>query len=214
MAAGMTFTDLVTYVRDLTGVHYSDIITDTLIGRFVNEAYAEICGAENWPYMERIDYLNLPANSRLVGTEVGVNKIQQVIVVRNGDNPVQVKAQPVHSTLQLSERITTLHVNTPIVYDVQEQAIELFPAFDHDVVVEVRYQSVVPTLTGTLQPAFKGEYHNMLAYRAAQKVLIMEADQSDRAQVYANEYTAYYDRMVADYLRSHDEGHFEVTVNG
>jgi hypothetical protein len=44
------------------------------------------------------------------------------------------------------------------------------------------------TLTDGMSPAFPGEYHQILAYRCAVKVLGFEADDTQRAQLYTDEY--------------------------
>ena len=46
----MTLTELRTYVRDLTGVYATDLISDTFLTRWINEAYYELHRAERWSW--------------------------------------------------------------------------------------------------------------------------------------------------------------------
>ena len=39
-----------TYVRDLTGVYSTDIISDALLTRWINESYRELTNSQNWPW--------------------------------------------------------------------------------------------------------------------------------------------------------------------
>jgi hypothetical protein len=46
----LTLTELRTYVRDLTGVYATDLISDTILTRWVNEAYYELHRSEAWSW--------------------------------------------------------------------------------------------------------------------------------------------------------------------
>lgn len=100
-----TLSTLRTYTRDLTGIYTTDIISDDLLGRWINEAYFEVGRLQKWSW----------AGS-------------------------------------------------------------------------------VTTLGTSASPAFPAEFHQVLAYRAAVKVLQFESDDTKRSEFFMNEYNT----LVAD----------------
>jgi hypothetical protein len=99
-----TLNDLRSYVRDLTGIYTTEIMSDDLLGRWINEAYFELGRSQKWSW---------------------------------------------------AGLVTTLVYNT--------------------------------------SPAFPAEFHAVLAYRTAAKVLDFEADDTKRAEFYTSEY----DKLVS-----------------
>lgn len=99
------------YARDLTGVYSTDVISDTLLNRWINESYRELARLQTWPW--------LPVTDLTTGTDI---------------------------------------------------------------------------------PAFDDEYHHVLAYRAAARVLRFQADDTPRGEVYLQEYQAIVQDMLKDYL--------------
>lgn len=96
-----TLNGLRTYVRDLTGIYSTDIITDDLVDRWINEAYFELGRLQKWSWA-----------------------------------------------------------------------------------------GLVTTLTGLTSPVFPAEFHPVLAYRVAVKLLDFEADDTKRGEFYQREYDA------------------------
>jgi hypothetical protein len=110
----MNLTALDAYTRDLTGIFSTDVVTSSLMNRFINEAYKELARRQGWPW--------------LVGGTVS----------------------------------------------------EL--------------------TTGTDAPVFDAEFHAVLSYRAAVKVLAFVSDDTPRAQSYMEEYTSLVRDMESVYL--------------
>lgn len=50
----LNLSELRTYVRDLTGIYSTDIITDALLTRWINEAYRELTRSQNWPWASSV----------------------------------------------------------------------------------------------------------------------------------------------------------------
>ena len=115
----MNLVELSDYTRDLTGVYAKDVVSDTLLYRWINEAYFELARRQTWPWL-----------------------------------PV--------STL----------VATPS-----------------------------PT-----SPAFDAEFHQVLSYRAATKVLRFTADDTPRAEAYTQEYNSLVNDMENQYLSGQASG--------
>lgn len=60
--------------------------------------------------------------------------------------------------------------------------------------------AAVTLATGTDTPTFDAQFHAILAYRTAIKVLATQADETKRAEAYANEYSALLAAMVRFYF--------------
>jgi len=56
------------------------------------------------------------------------------------------------------------------------------------------------TLTASLSPAFVAEFHSILAYRVAGKILMSQADDTQRAEYYLKEYTSLLESMRQEYF--------------
>lgn len=107
----MNLSDINTYTRDLTGVYSTDVISDALLNRWINESYRELARLQTWPW--------LPVSDLSSGTDV---------------------------------------------------------------------------------PAFDNEYHHVLAYRAAARVLRFQADDTTRGEAYIQEYQAIVQDLLKAYL--------------
>jgi len=109
----MNLVELSDYTRDLAGVYAKDVVSDTLLYRWVNEAYFELARRQTWPWLP----------------------------------------------------VATL-VDTP-----------------------------TPT-----SPAFDAEFHQVLSYRAAIKVLRFTHDDTPRSEAYTQEYNSLVSDMENQYL--------------
>ena len=113
----MNLTELKTRVRDLTGVYAVDVLSDSLLTAWLNEAYQELDRAQDW------DAATVP-------------------------------------------------------------------------------WSFTALVNGADSPAFAAEFHPILAYRVAVKVLSMEADDSPRIRVFSSEYDRFLSDMAVAYFPS------------
>ena len=116
----MNLTELSAYTRDLTGVQSTDVVTATLLTRFINEGYKELARRQGWPWLTGGTVTDLSAG---------------------GDSP-----------------------------------------------------------------AFDAEFHAVLAYRAAVKVLAFVADDTPRAQAYLEEWKSLVEDMDSYYLSGQASG--------
>lgn len=202
----MNLTEYITDIRELTGVYMKDVVTDRIITRFVNEAQVAVLKAESWPFNEVIKYIDLPAGAQMIPTQTGVYRVNE-LVVQVGDRVR--RALPTPSNLSRSARRQSLRsaYSTQPMYDVQAGAIEVWPPLDSDSIIGVRYvPPTIPLTSGTHIPTIPVDYHPMLSYRAATKVLNLMGDESDRLTFFAQEYSAYYDDMYSEYMLSSDMG--------
>jgi hypothetical protein len=112
--------DIAAYTRDLTGVQSTDVVTSTLMTRFINESYKELARRQGWPWL-------------VAGT-------------------------------------------------------------------------VTPLSTGTDTPVFVEEFHAVLSYRSAVKVLAFVSDDTPRQEAYAQEYEILVKDMESYYLTGEATG--------
>jgi hypothetical protein len=115
-----TLSTLRTYTRDLTGIYTTDIISDDLLGRWINEAYFEVGRMHKWSWA------------------------------------------PTVTTLGTSD-----------------------------------------------SPAFPAQFHQVLAYRAAVKVLQFESDDTKRSEFFMNEYNT----LVSDMYKYDLQANAYVVTN-
>lgn len=111
-------TSIRTYVRDLTGVYSTDLVSDSLLTNWINEAYHELARSQEWTFAS----------------------------------------------------------------------------------------TVVDLVNGTDTPVFPAEYHPLLAYRVAAKVLDTQADDTPRGSKYMEEYAAIVAALYQDDLQSTASG--------
>lgn len=110
-----TLSDLRSYVRDLTGIYSTDLVSDSLLNRWINEAYFELARLQKWSWANNLQPLSEPTNAI---------------------------------------------------------------------------------------PVFSAEFHQILAYRTAIKVLGFESDDSNRTELYTNEYGVLLAAMETALLRT------------
>lgn len=208
-----TLTELVDSVRFLTGVEDADILSDTRIMSLLNQSYQEVCNLESWPFMERIDQKILVQGAHALTTSAGVLKVQE-LVVTDLDRTRKVKASPVTSTLIFGVDDQHFRPGLDIRYDVQNSSVDIWPAFTSDVIVDVRFQGRPDTLGPDDSPVFRSDFHEMLAYRAAYKVLVAQADETGRLEAYPQEFVALLEGMRDAYLLTAEDTPFQLSGRG
>jgi hypothetical protein len=112
MGVDVTLNELRIYVRDLTGIHSTDLVSTDLLTRWINESYNELARAQKWPWVSSMTELSAESHT----------------------------------------------------------------------------------------PVFDAQFHSLLAYRVASKVLGIQADDTSRAELYGQEYTTLYEAMVQFYF--------------
>jgi hypothetical protein len=87
-----------------------------------------------------------------------------------------------------------------------DRQIRLWPPPRDAATVEVKGQTQYTLLNGSDQPVFAEQFHPVLAYRAATRMLVEEGDDSGRSESYQLEAGGYTQRMEKYYLASGDIG--------
>jgi hypothetical protein len=203
----MTLSELRDYVRDLTGIYSTDLISDSLLNRWLNESYYEFLSTEQWPWrIGGVAGTLEPGQTTILLTQSSGRVIEAILKYGSGN---------IEQLIPLGDTLITDGDEVGTFYYTNYQTGELILAepLEEQVDYEVLYLTELPEDglntdgKASLIPS-TNEY--LLAYRAAVKVLNSQADDSGRAAAYAAEY----DRMVEDLrtelIADHDLGPFQI----
>ena len=223
----MNSQDLTTYIRQLTGVYAATAISDAMIHQWLDEAYQELTREREWDWLEATyrDFLpswtdvddELYYGYHLINLPSGTRKVLSAYIV-----------SPSGATSEMVQVPEIDHVieNDPVTqYDVHHTgAVRVVPKHDDGYIVKIRYTStggsikpyydeeelewVYPT------PAFDSQFHPILAYKTAIKVLQYLSDDTDRSQYFMTEYDSLLFGMIKHYELNTDYSTFSLGQDG
>lgn len=197
----MNLQELRTRVRRLSGVRLTELLPDGDLDALVNEAYRELLGLRQWPFLRRELDIAVEAGTEQLSLPDEVRHIEGVAL----DNGRRLRQVTVHDLdrLEPSEGVPEMYARRA------ERELVLWPVPEHPLSVRVWAQDAPDALVGDYAtPVFEPEFHPALAYMVAARVLAEEGDDSGRAQMYAEEAGAFIDRMSDRYLAAQDAGVF------
>ena len=201
------------FVRELAGVLSSDVVSDALINRWINESYNEVARERTWDWLEATDFGDLPP---------AVDG-RHTVVLPNGSRRI-VSAYLVSSVGHVREMVQVPELDHVMTYD-DDRYPKYDVTFDGTVTVapeqpageryRIRYTQANVSLTSDSDsPVFDSQFHAALAYRAAVKVLSFVSDDTDRAEAYFSEFASLIGGMIAMYELSHDSRPFQMGESG
>jgi len=207
----MNLSALRQHVRDLTGVYSSDVVSDTLINTWVNEAYNEVARERDWDWLEQTHSGLVPAPVAGIHTINLTNGTRRVLSAYLINDNGQVEEMS-----QVPELDHIENDDPKVSYDVNFSGVFRFtPEQRTDLTVKIRYtRTNVNLATNTDVPSFDEQFHVMLAYRAAVKVLQFLSDDTQRAETFLNEYGVLLAGMYDLYELDHDSRTFQLGENG
>jgi len=200
----MTLAELKTYVRDLTGVYSTDLLPDTLLERWLAESYSEFNQSEDWPWLVNIVSGTLAAGQTTITLATSAGRVKELTVTY--PNSVLEQVVPRKGLIQ------TVDGDDGYFYDLNSSGnIVISKAFDDNVTYKVNYIKTSPTLQGSGKASeIPAEYEGILSYRTAAKVLRSQADDTDRATFYLQEYSSMMDDLVAQLITDDDLGPIQI----
>lgn len=185
----MNLLSLRSTVRDMTGYMADTLISDARIDAAINEALVEVFDAEQWPQFVAMANVTTTANSPTVTVPGSIAQVLDVWLSgeRTLDRAGRGSAAWFEGRLGVPEQwangATTAQVS-------------LYPTPDSTYTVTVAYrQTPVLLASGTDVPWFPAEFHIMLAYGAAARLLVQEGDETNRAQTYSRQFMDYLARL-------------------
>lgn len=200
----MTLAELRAYVRDLTGVYSTDLLPDTLLDRWLKESYSELNRSEDWPWLTAIASGTLAIGQTIITLATPAGRVRELALT-----------YPNSLVLQVPSRrglIQTVDGDDEDFYDCNTAGnIVLSKAFGETMTYKANYIKTAPAIqvagTATEIPS---EYAGILAYRTAIKVLNSQADDTNRAGAYANEYASMLEDMRTDLIVDDDLGPIQI----
>ena len=201
----MNLAQLVQYVRDLTGVYSTDLLSDDLIKQWLDETYSEVNRAEDWPWLLGDASGTLAPGSTTITLTNGSSRVREFAIQYPNGVLYQVPSR--FSSFQ------TIDGDDELFYDVSVSGvITLSKALNDPVTYRVSYIKAAPTLSDSLPQAsaFPIEFEPLLAYRAAAKTLKFQADTSDRYDSYFMEYATMLEAMTTQLILDDDLGPIQI----
>ena len=200
----MTLAELRTYVRDLTGVYSTDILSDALVDRWLQESYTEFNLAQDWPWLTQVFLGTLPANGDTINLTNGSSKVKEFTIQYQNGMLYQVPSRV--GLLQ------TVDGDDDIMYDVDyDGVVTLSKPVDEEVAVKVLYSVKTVSLeTSGKASLIPDAFEGLLAYRTAVKVLNFQADDSKRADFFIQEFISMLDSLESEVILDTDMGPIQI----
>lgn len=192
--------------RSLSGIRLDTLRSDEEIDQLLNEAYYEVAGLSQWPFLAGREQLLLISGQDEVETPVGYTEVASISYSDDQGNSTRLRP----STLDEIDLLNQDEVGDPVFYArINEKRFRLWPSPDKNITLSLRGKKQVERLVrDSDKPVFDDQFHPMIAYRTASRLLTEEGDESGRAEFYQTEANTFFSRMQQFYTRSGDVGMF------
>jgi hypothetical protein len=191
--------------RALSGIRLQSLRSDEEVDVVINEAYQEVITLAQWPFLRISSQTNLTSGVDSFETPTGFSEVTGLSYTTDSGDAFRLQATTVDEIDRLDE-----DAGEPALYaKVTDKEFVVWPTPDSSLTLTIRGKQSVPNLSGDSDvPVFDEQFHPVLAYRAASRMLAEEGDDSGRADLYQNEANIFYARMQQFYLRNADVGMF------
>ena len=197
----MNLADLVARTRSLSGIRLESLRSDEQIEQVLNESYQEILGLYPWPFLKGSSTVAMLAEAKTF-TVPSTFRWLTSLVLTMGDKKVRLK----QTTLDMIDEWDD-EVGEPKFYArIDDRTIRVWPAPEDAASVEVKGQLEFAPLGAGDEPDFAEQFHPVVAYRAAIRLLQEEGDDSGRSEAYQFDAASYFQRMEKFYMASGDIG--------
>jgi len=198
----VNLSDLVARTRSLSGIRLESLRSDDQIEQVINESYQEILGLYPWPFLKGTQTVSMAAEATQF-TVPSVFRYISGIVLHMGDHTERLK----QTTLDMMDEWDGDEVGEPLYYSrIDDRTIRVWPAPEDAATVTVRGQLEFAPLGSNDEPEFADQFHPVVAYRAAVRLLQEEGDDSGRSEAYQFDAASYLQRMEKFYMASGDIG--------
>lgn len=200
----MNLSDIRDRVRSLTGIRLNTLRSDENIDSVINESYYEIMNLGSWPFLNSSDTVSVSPNDDEFETPSGYDEISSITYSTNLQEQTRVR----QTTLDELDLLDQEEKGAPLFYArIDESKIRIWPRAEEAITFNVRGKLSVDKLEADSdEPIFGDQFHVVLAYRAASKILAEESDDSNRISAYQEEANVIFARMQRFYLTSNDHG--------
>lgn len=193
----MRLSELVDRTRSLTGIRLDSVRTDGEIQELINETYSEVLGLQPWPFLR---------GSSTVPVAAGVTDVALPATFRYLTGVIADDKRLRQTTLDELDALGPDEGESTLYARVDDRTIRLWPENPEAISLTVRGQVSYEELGVNDEPIFAAQFHPMLAYRAATRMLLEEGDDSGRAEAFQLDAAGYLKRMEEYYIGSGDIG--------
>jgi hypothetical protein len=197
----VNLSDLVARTRSLSGIRLESLRSDEQIEQVLNESYQEILGLYPWPFLKGNQTVSISAGAKTFTIPSTFRYISSLVVTM-GDKTARLK----QTTLDMIDEWPGDESEPEYYARVDDRTIRLWPAPNDAAAVEVKGQLEFEPLRGSDEPQFAEQFHPVVAYRAAIRLLQEEGDDSGRSEAYQFDAASYFQRMEKFYMASGDIG--------
>jgi hypothetical protein len=185
----------------LSGIRLQSLRSDEQVEQVLNESYQEILGLYPWPFLKGSATVSIAAEAKTF-TVPSTFRWLSGIVLTMGDHNVRLK----QTTVDLIDEWPDDVAEPEFYARVDDRTIRIWPAPADAATVEVKGQLEFDPLGPSDSPQFAEQFHPVVAYRAAIRLLQEEGDDSGRSEAYQFDAASYFQRMEKFYMASGDIG--------
>ena len=192
--------------RALSGIRLQTIRSDEAIDEVINEAYQEVIGLSPWPFLRASETTSVVKSQESFETPVGFSEVVSVTYQDDLGNTTRLR----QTTIDELDRLDADAEGEPSFYArLSDRSFQLWPIPEKPLTFFIRGKQTASALRRDSDaPVFDEQFHVILAYRAASKMLAEEGDDSGRSELYQNEASLIFTRMQQFYNRTSDVGMF------
>jgi len=198
-------------VRALTGIRLDTLRSDEQIDAVINESYHEIINLSPWPFLASKSTASISADQEEFNTPTGFSEVSSVYYQDANGNRTRLQQTSFEELDRLDEQ-----GGDPLFYArIDENTFQIWPVPESSMTFHIRGKQSVQNLSAdSSEPIFGEQFHPVLAYRSASKILAEEADDSNRSELYQNEAGALFAQMQQFYNKANDKGMFVMGGRG
>jgi hypothetical protein len=197
----VNLSELVARTRSLSGIRLESLRSDEQIEQVINESYQEILGLYPWPFLKGSATVAMAAEAKTF-TIPSTFRWLTSIVLTMGDKNIRLK----QTTLDLIDEWPDDVAEPEFYARVNDRTVRVWPAPSDVATVNVKGQLEFAPLRSNDEPEFAEQFHPVVAYRAAIRLLQEEGDDSGRSEAYQFDAASYFQRMEKFYMASGDIG--------
>ena len=202
----MNLSSLRDRARALSGIRLQTLRSDEQIDAVINEAYQEVISLSQWSFLRASQQVVIASGVNSFETPTGYSEVTSISYTNDGGNSVRLQS----TTIDEIDRLRDEEGPEPFLYArVTDREFVIWPTPNASITFTTRGKQTVEMLSSDSdEPVFDEQFHPMLAYRAASRMLAEEGDDSGRAEFYQQEANTFFARMQQFYTRTPDSSFF------
>lgn len=191
--------------RSLSGIRLETLRSNDEIEAVINETYQEILSLYPWPFLRGEESVALAVGEDtldLDGLETAFRYISSVV----WSEPNR-QTRLAQTTVDELDAVLDEEGEPRLYARVDDRNLRIWPSPNRAGTLTIRGQVELDALSSALDvPQFAEQFHPIIAYRAAARLLAEEGDDSGRSQSYQMDAAGYLQRMERHYMASGDIG--------